>query len=126
MDRILAYFLLVIVGALCAFGDATVYQWAKTNRPMWWFVSCCFWVIAATILGFVFRQNSFSLSLGATLSLVIHVSVVLTVDRVYYSVRLSSFHWGAILCFIIGLAFIEYGRGEDPEKAVSLSGENSE
>lgn len=112
------YLLLALVGILCALGDATIYQWIQTNRFWWWLLSCALWIFAATLFGGVFKQQYFSLSVAVVLSLVVHSSVVLVLDHLYYGTKLTSLQWIGIACFLAGLLCIEAG------KAPSISDEH--
>ena len=106
-SRLYVYFVLGVVGLFCALGDATIYHWVKVNRWQFWVISCVLWVIAATLLGVVFRADHFAFGVASILSLVAHCAVVLSVDRFYYGTKLSNLQWAGVVCFLVGILCIE-------------------
>lgn len=126
-QRISVYALLVLIGALCAFGDAAIYHWAKTGTVQWWAISSVLWIVAATLLGLIFQKNLFSLSIGAVLTLVVHCVVVLIIDRLYYGTKLPLLQWGGIAFFAVGITLVEIGRESTTpqiDKPATVSPEN--
>jgi len=113
MDKIWVYTLVILVGALCAAGDVSIYQWTRTNRAAWWVLSCVLWIVAATLFGYVLGLKYFSLSIGVVVSLISHSLVVLVIDRAYYGTRLNVLQWTAVAMAIITLSLLELGKSQE-------------
>lgn len=109
------YGVLVIVGLVGAVGDATVNQWVRSGRVLWWFVSCAIWIAAATLFGFVLWRRHFAFSIAVILALLVHSAAVLVIDRVCYSTKLTGLQWLGIVLAVVANCLMEIGKQASDE-----------
>jgi hypothetical protein len=130
MTGFAVYGLLVAVGVLGAIGDATLNQWARSNRPGWLLVSYLVWFGVATLFGIVLRWDRFTFASAVILSLVVHSLVALAIDKAYFGGRVSRWEWAGIACACAAIALFEFGRSAAaadvaPSRALHASREHS-
>ena len=110
MSGLAVYGLLVAVGVAGAIGDATLNQWARSNRTAWLLASYLIWAAVATLFGLLLRWDRFAFGAAVVLSLLVHAVAAVVIGRVCFGGRLSGWDWAGIACACAAVVLIEAGR----------------
>jgi len=104
-------FLMVLAVALLGVvGDVLINQWAKTYELRWWMASVPFWLLMATMFGFVLRQKHYSFSIALIIILLIHSGLVLAWDVLVERAVLTPMQWGGVVAGLLAITLMEVGR----------------
>ena len=123
----LVYSLIAAVGVTGAIGDVFANKWAKSNSPGWLIASYVLWMISVTLLGYFMRWERFTFSSAIFIAFVVHATITVLSDLIYFGGRLSRIEWLGIGFAIVAILLLEGGRerasrpeeSEPPSAAVS-------
>jgi drug/metabolite transporter (DMT)-like permease len=107
----------VFAGATGAVGDALLNHWAKSHRVLWLVVALSLWLVAAVSWAWLLKSERFSFSAAVILSFMVHSSLAVIFDRVYFGGRLSIWQWAGFVCALVAIILID--RGGTPVEANS-------
>lgn len=112
---LLAYSLIAAVGVTGAVGDVFANKWAKSNSLGWIFASYALWIISVTLLGYFLRLERFTFSSAIFIAFVVHATITVFSDLIYFGGRLSKIEWLGIGFAVVAILLLEAGRKTSSE-----------
>jgi multidrug transporter EmrE-like cation transporter len=100
-----------LLGLLGAISDATLNQWAQTNRHLWLAASYGLWLAVATLFGFLLKQDRLDFAPLVVLFLVANSAFAVVLDRIWFDGTVSSRQWIGLVLALGAVVLLEFGRG---------------
>ena len=109
-SRVVVYMVLIAVGILGAVSDAILNQWARTGSAAWQLATYAAWILVATLLVWILRQNYFTFGAAVVLFLMVNSVAALVIDSAFFAGRLTVRGWVGIVLAAAAIVMIELGR----------------
>lgn len=105
-----AFALLAFAGGIGAVGDAILNHWVKTHRTLWLFVSFIFWIAAASCFAWLLKCERFTFGAAVVLGLLVHLTLAVILDRIYFGGRFTFWQWIGFLCAMTAIILMAQGN----------------
>lgn len=98
------------LGLLGAISDATLNQWAQSNRGAWLLVSYGLWLVVATLFGLILRAEHLSFGAAVIVFLTVNSAFALMLDVVVFGGSINARQWLGVAMAVGAMAMLELGR----------------
>jgi hypothetical protein len=105
-----AYTLLLSAGGIGAIGDAFLNSWVKTEKPATLAVASILWLTAVICFVGLLKCGRFQFGAAVVLGLLVHCSLAVVFDRLYFGGRLSGWQWVGILFGLAAIVLVGQGN----------------
>jgi len=105
-----AYVLLVFAGGIGAVGDALLNSWVKTDKPATLAAAAALWLTSVVCFAGLLKCGRFQFGAAVVLGLLVHSTLAVVFDRLYFGGRLSPWQWTGILFGVAAIVLIGQGN----------------
>lgn len=98
------------LGLLGAISDATLNQWAQSNRGAWLVLSYGLWIAVATLFGLILRAEHLSFGTAVIVFLTVNSAFALALDILVFGGSLNARQGLGVLMAVGAMAMLELGR----------------
>ena len=101
------------LGLLGAISDATLNQWAESNRTSWLLVSYGLWIAVATVFGFILRADQLSFGIAVIVFLTMNCAAALALDVAVFGGTITGKQWVGVALALGAVTMFELGRSSE-------------